>query len=111
MIRLAAFEADLVGHYADIAVEQPAAAERFVLAADDLVASLSDYPKLGREWSPSDERVSGVRVRKVPGFGVLVFYLVDAKQVTVLRAMHGARGDLMRVIAEELTGEDDGYAG
>ncbi|XAM01706.1 type II toxin-antitoxin system RelE/ParE family toxin [Phycisphaeraceae bacterium D3-23] len=107
MIRLAAFEADLIRHYADIAVEQPAAAERFALAADDLVDSLSHHPKLGRVWHPTDARMPGVRVRKVPGFNVLVFYLTDDRKVRVLRAMHGARGDLMRVIADELTGTDD----
>ena len=108
MIRLGAFEADLVGHFADIAVEQPAAAERFALAADELVAALSIYPKLGRVWHPTDDRVAGVRVRKVPGYNVLVFYLLGDDKLTVLRAMHGARGDMMQVIAEELTGEDDG---
>ena len=97
----------MVGHFADIAVDQPAAAERFALAADELVASLSDYPKLGREWSATDARVAGVRVRKVPGFSVLVFYLLDDQQVTVLRAMHGARGDLMRVIGDELVSGQD----
>lgn len=108
VIRLGAFEADLIGHFADIAVEQPTAAERFAVAANELVASLSDYPKLGRVWHPTDERVAGVRVRKVPGYNVLVFYLLGDDKLTVLRAMHGARGDLMRVIADELIGDGDG---
>lgn len=107
MIRRAAFEAGLIRHYADIAVEQPAAADRFAAAADELIASLARYPKLGRVWRATDARVAGVRVRKVPGFRVLVFYLTNDTGVIVLRAMHGARGDLMQVIADELTGPDN----
>jgi len=107
VVRRDAFRLDLIDHYRLIAEEQPAAAEKFARRVEELLSDLVKFPHSAREWVPSDDRLSGVRVRCVKGFKVLVFYLVDGERILMLRALHGARGDLFDVLGEELGPMED----
>lgn len=99
--RSATFKADVAEHYLVIARHQPAAADRFASAVELLVEALGEYPMHGRAWESSYPSLADIRVRKVPGFDILIFYKVEPNEVYVMHALHGSRGDLSEVLADE----------
>jgi plasmid stabilization system protein ParE len=102
VIRRDAFRRDLIEHYCLIAEDQPAAADTFARRVEELIADLSTFPLSARAWEPAGDRLEGVRVRCVKGFKVLVFYQVLDDYILMLRALHGARDDLMAILGDEL---------
>jgi len=94
------FEEDLIRHFSTIAQHQPAAAIRFVAAMEELLVALGEFPLHGRAWGSVRSGLVDVRLRKVPGYDILVFYRLATDCVVVLRALHGSRGDLSDVLAE-----------
>jgi len=101
LIRRDAFRTDLIDLYAHIAQEQPQAADRFALKVNDLLGQIHRLPEAGRVWRPNHPGLTEVRFRVVSGFKALLFYRIDTDHVLMLRALHGARGDL-----ETLLGSD-----
>ena len=69
-----------------IARDNPAAAQRIVLAIADAVARLADYPAMGRPG-----RVEGTRELVVPHTPYIIPYRVREGRVEVLRIFHAAR--------------------
>jgi addiction module RelE/StbE family toxin len=69
-----------------IARENPAAAQRVVLAIGEAVARLADYPAMGRAG-----RVEGTRELVVPHTPYIIPYRVREGRVEVLRIFHAAR--------------------
>jgi|HubBroStandDraft_1064217.scaffolds.fasta_scaffold332357_3 toxin ParE1/3/4 len=90
---------DLVEHFAFIAEDKLLPAERFLAAAQKLIAQLSEMPTIGREWESPYVRHAGVRVCPMPSpyRKYLVFYRFNQEELEVIRVIHGAR-DLERVL-------------
>lgn len=101
LVRRRVFREDLIEHYTTIAVEQPAAAERFAAEVDSIIGSLAHHPESGRVWEPDHPALTDVRFRVVTGFKVLLFYQVCGGRLILLRALHGARGDLQTVLTDD----------
>jgi len=64
----------------------PISAERFVNALDHICVLLAEHPRLGR---PRRELADGLRSFPVGNY--LVFYVIEAEAVHVIRVLHGAR--------------------
>ncbi|MBV9489785.1 MAG: type II toxin-antitoxin system RelE/ParE family toxin [Verrucomicrobia bacterium] len=82
-------ENDLEGIVAYIAVENPAAAERFGLESFDAALTLAELPRRGRPF-----RRDG-RIRRIVHGNYLIIYRLNEveKTVEVLRFWHAARGE------------------
>lgn len=100
IIRRRAFRQDLIENYLIIAEEQPSAAERFAQSVDTLLSDLAKHPKSGREWHTSSQLLKYVRYRIVPGFKVLIFYIIEDNTLIMLRALHGSRGDIQTLLTD-----------
>jgi plasmid stabilization system protein ParE len=76
--------ADLKRHWHVIAKDNPAAADRFVAAAEVEFAKIATEPLLLGH--------AHVRSRSIPGFWrYLIFYCVHPRHVEFKRVLHGAR--------------------
>lgn len=106
LVRRDAFREDLIEHFVTIAREQPDAAEHFAETVERLLVDLRIYPESGRQWHPTDRRLTGVRFRVVSGFNVLIFYLIRDDKLIALRALHGARGDIQTLLADDMATND-----
>jgi toxin ParE1/3/4 len=86
-------EHDLIEHFAFIAMDKLAPAERFLRVADESFAQLATTPKLGRKWESSQPHLAGIRVYPMPsGFrNYLIFYRIIEDGIEILTIMHGAR--------------------
>jgi toxin ParE1/3/4 len=83
---------DVVQQYAYIAVENEAAAERFLDAVESTYRQLVRSPEIGHEYTTMNPRLGGIRVWPVRSFRkMLVFYRVSPRAVEVIRVLHGAR--------------------
>ena len=79
-----------------IAEDNPEAANRFFIAAEEAFELLRRHPRIGRLRSFS---VTGVRSWVIPDFqNYIVFYLAGETEVQILAVLHGAR-DLSSAIA------------
>ena len=78
-----------------IAEDNPDAAERFLVAAQESFELIRCHPRIGRLRSFS---ITGVRSWVIPDFqNYLVFYLPTGTEVRILAVLHGAR-DLASVL-------------
>ena len=87
-------ERDLIEHFAYIARDKVAPAERFLKAAEQCFERLAAMPQMGRAWESPHKALAGVRVCPMPApyRSYLVFYRLDEKQaVEILAVLHGAR--------------------
>ena len=83
---------DIVELAVFIGGESVSAADRFLDATDQTLASLPRQPFLGAEYPTKNPRLNGIRVIRVRGFpNHLAFYFVRADEVEVVRVLHGAR--------------------
>ncbi len=77
--------AELDDIFAYISAHNPDAAERVVTRIRRMVARLERFPHLG------SAKYKGVRMLPVPGLPYLIFYGIDADEVSVLSIRHSAR--------------------
>jgi toxin ParE1/3/4 len=86
-------KADLIEHYAFIAGDKAAPADRFLRVAESSFQLLARMPTIGTAWESPDPRLAGVRVYPLPrGFrNYRVFYRPLPDGVEVLAVLHGAR--------------------
>jgi len=78
-----------------VAEDNPDAAERFLVAAQESFELIRCHPRIGRLRSFS---ITGVRSWVIPDFqNYLVFYLPTGTEVRILAVLHGSR-DLASVL-------------
>jgi plasmid stabilization system protein ParE len=95
-------EQDLVDHFAMIATDKIAPAERFLLAAEQTFDRLAAFPGMGRRWESDNRKLQGIQVCPMPSpyRSYLIFYLVDTGNIVeILTILHAAR-DIGSVLAE-----------
>lgn len=91
---------DLADIYAYIAIDNAAAARRFLLAAERTFNLLAEAPAIGREYPSSRPRLRGLPMWPISGFrAYLVSYVVRPGVVKVIRVLHGAR-DLPGILTD-----------
>ena len=86
----AVLEEDLPAIYAHIAQENPAAAERLLVAVEEIFARLMEYPDMGVIYPTRNPRIKPVRMLPVSK-SYLIFYRIEEDSVRVLYIVHGAR--------------------
>jgi toxin ParE1/3/4 len=84
---------DLIDHYARIALDKVAPAERLLMVARESFERLAATPGIGRAWESRNAKLSGVRVYPLPhGYrSYLVFYRPTSAGVEIIRVLHAAR--------------------
>jgi toxin ParE1/3/4 len=79
----------------------PEAASRFLDAAEAAFSTLAEQPNLGGLFPMENTRLEGLRAWRIRGFNKhVVFYLVQARSIEIVRVLHGAR-DLDAILAAE----------
>ena len=92
---------DLVEIATYIAIDDPAATERFLSAAEDAFTLLAAMPGLGAPRSTDSRRLRGLRSWPIAGFRkYLIFYTQARGGIRIIRVLHGAR-DLNSALEEE----------
>jgi toxin ParE1/3/4 len=95
VVKRPAFLRDVTRYAIYIANDNPDAAERFIIAAEQTCDLLCRQPALGH--AEKFRKLIGVRSFRVSGFdNYLIFYCESSDSVEFLRLIHGAR-DLPRV--------------
>ena len=77
-----------------IAVENPAAAERFLAALQSSVRTLAQWPEVGPRYHSNRAELAGLRFWPVRRFtNYLIFYRVTnaPRRLHIVRVLHGAR--------------------
>ncbi len=77
---------EIVAIATDIRNENPAAAERWILALEETCKSIATFPRMGRQ---RDDILPGVFL--FPYKKHLIFYDTHDDSVTILHVVHGAR--------------------
>ena len=93
---------DLIDHFANIARDKIAPADRFLKVAGESFERLAEMPGIGRAWESKNPRLRGIRVYPLPApyRSYLVLYLVaDDGIVEILTIIHGAR-DIPAILDE-----------
>lgn len=94
IIRSAEALADLADIHLLVAVDNPAAADRFLDAVRRSLQILSRWPEIGPRYKSNRSELAGMRFWPVRGYSnYLVFYRVSARPagLHVVRVLHGAR--------------------
>ena len=81
-----AAEEDLIEIWANIALDNPAAADKYLKLLDSKIDSLFEMPERGQM---RDDLQTGVRMLVEGKY--LLFYRVVGREVEVLRVVHGSR--------------------
>lgn len=98
LVRKRVAERDLAEQVEHIAVEQPAAARRYLLAVERAFDRLLDMPEMGVRRAFKNPKLEGIRLWPVPGFtNFLIFYRVTQRTIQIVRILHGAQ-DISRVL-------------
>ena len=87
-------EQDLIEHFAYIARDKVAPADRFLKVAEESFTRLVEMPGLGRAWESPDPKLQGIHVYPLPSpyRSYLVFYRVSADgDIEILSVLHAAR--------------------
>lgn len=94
--------ADIQELYLHLYNENPAIADSFLNAIDDVVDRLLEYPKLGVQIEYASLRLQGVRMmRTSEQFSrYLVFYLPVEDGIKIVRVLYSSR-DIESVFSEE----------
>ena len=84
---------DLIEHYAFIARDKIAPAERFLKVAEETFQRTAEMPLVGRVWESELPHLAGVRAYPMPeGFrNYMIFYRPIKDGIEVLAVLHGAR--------------------
>lgn len=86
--RLPRFIDDLTEAYAYLTERNPRAGDRLLDVVEATIEMLAAFPELGR---PRNDLRAGVRSFKLRRFQHILFYRLEAKEMTLLRLLHGAR--------------------
>jgi plasmid stabilization system protein ParE len=102
-------ERDLVEHYAYIARDKIAPADRFLKTAEQSFERLAEMPGAGRAWESETPQLQGVRVYPMapPYRNYLVFYrIVEDQAIEILAILHAARdvGAILEDILRDTAG-------
>jgi toxin ParE1/3/4 len=101
VIILAAARRDLREQRDYIAQDSPAAAERFLAAAEAAFQQLAEMPGMGTRKRVRNARLAGLRQWRVRGFErYRIYYRATEESIEVLRVLHGAR-DIDRILEEQ----------
>jgi toxin ParE1/3/4 len=85
-------EADLLDHFTFIGADRPAAAFRFIEAANKAFQSLARMPGMGGKWQGGRRQTRGLRVWPIPRFRkYLIFYRELENGIEVVRVLYGSR--------------------
>lgn len=88
----AVIEDDLAGIYAQIARDNPAAAERVLNAIAETFAQIAAHPESGVAYPSRNPAMCAVRMIPVRGFNAyLAFYRIVGDAIRILYVVHGAR--------------------
>ncbi|MEO6182875.1 MAG: type II toxin-antitoxin system RelE/ParE family toxin [Verrucomicrobiota bacterium] len=102
IIKRPAAKQDLIDCGSYIALDNPTAADNFLVAAEKAFEQLSKMPELGPALHHPNSRLQNMRFWPVTGFlNYLVFYFPLPDGVEIVRVLHGAR-EWERVLEEEL---------
>ena len=94
LLKRPAFSRDLHSHSRYIARDNPEAARRLLVAAEETCAALARQPEMGHQESL--RRQAGVRSWRIKGFeNYLIFYGANPESVEILRLLYASR-DLPR---------------
>lgn len=94
-------ERDLLNHFVYIGSRRPAAADRFLAAAERAFDRLARFPLLGTLWESRSSRLVGIRFWPIPRFkNYVIFYRPVENGVEVLHVFHAAR-DIQGVLESE----------
>jgi toxin ParE1/3/4 len=91
---------DMADIHLFIAVENPAAAERFLAALKLSFRTLAQWPEIGPRYQSNRAGLAGMRFWPVRRFAnYLIFYRVTAapRRLHIVRVLHGAR-DIPKVL-------------
>jgi toxin ParE1/3/4 len=91
---------DMADIHLFIAVENPAAAERFLAALKLSFRTLAQWPEIGPRYQSNRAWLAGMRFWPVRRFAnYLIFYRVTAapRRLHIVRVLHGAR-DIPKVL-------------
>jgi toxin ParE1/3/4 len=92
---------DLVEQAVFIGRNNPAAATRFLDAAEEAFAQLAHIPQMGSPRRLRDPMLAGLRMWPIPGFvRYLIFYRPIQEGIEVIRVLHAAR-DIEAILAQE----------
>lgn len=92
--RTAQAELDVAEYWHLIAMDNPAAADRWLQKIESWMETLAEHPLVGRVREDLDPEI-----RSVSQYPFLILYRVLPDRVQVLRVVHGAR-DLRRLFEE-----------
>jgi toxin ParE1/3/4 len=81
-----AAEADLDDIWLNIALENPAAADRLIDSVQQRTGQLSEFPELGRSRPDIADAARSLNVGNY-----LILYRIEARTVEIVRIVHGAR--------------------
>ncbi len=102
IVRRPAFIDALIENATYIGQDSPAAAERFLAAAEATILQLQQTPRLGRIYESENPRLAGIRVIHIKAFrNYLLFYRLIPAGIELLHLLHGAR-DIPSVLSKEL---------
>lgn len=91
---------DVLQAFVYIGQDNLGAAERFLAAFDRDVRTLADMPGIGAKREFPNPKLAGPRSLPITGFTkYLIFYRYDAREVQILRVIHGAR-DIEKALEE-----------
>ena len=81
-----------------IGLRRPAAARRFLAAAEKAYATIAAMPQIGSLWRAESVRFRGVRYFPIPRYpNYVIFYRPLADGAEILHILHGAR-DIQRIL-------------
>ncbi len=85
-------EEDLLDAFVFIGLSNPAAANRFLIAAERTIQELALAPGMGKQRDYSASHLLDLRSWRIRGFeNWLVFYRPISDGVEIIRVLHGAR--------------------
>lgn len=91
-IRSPQADQDLADIADTLAQRSPRLALRFIDAAEETFAKLTEMPGLGAKFESSNPRLDGLQVWPVKQFpNHLIFYRSRDQRIEIVRVLHGAR--------------------
>ncbi len=85
-------ERDIEECFVYIAEDNLDAGVTFLVAVEDAIERLAEFPLIGKERKFADKRFQNVRMWKIKKFeNYLIFYAVEEDRIEVIRVLHGSR--------------------
>jgi toxin ParE1/3/4 len=85
-------ERDIEECFVYIAEDNLDAGVTFLVAVEDAIEQLAQFPLIGKQQQFTDKRFQNVRMWKIKNFeNYLIFYTVQEDRIEVIRILHSAR--------------------